>query len=237
LLVGLPVGKNDLYPFVYETLELLGISKEDLIFVNKNTLYKRIIVGSSLTHNRQSQNPPHNAIYDIFDRLKDAVSDEIDSDRIYVSRRTWHDTDAGNIGTDYTKERMCVNENKVVEIFKEFDFNEVFCEKLSMRSKISLFKSADYIAGPIGGGLSNVLFSNSSTKVISIDSPEFFEINKRLQYAMSHTKLYHFDNTSFVDRKEPIEISDYSLSISGGMNSHWQVDTNKLYAYLKNTIK
>ena len=33
---------------------------------------------------------------------------------------------------DYTKERMCINEDEVVELFKSYGYKEVFCENLSM---------------------------------------------------------------------------------------------------------
>ena len=86
LLINVPDGKNDLHKFVYETLELLGITKDDLIFLDKGTKYEHVIVGSSLTHNRMSLEPPHEAVFSLFSSMvgiKDCI------DRVYVSRRTW----------------------------------------------------------------------------------------------------------------------------------------------------
>ena len=45
---------------------------------------------------------------------------------------------------------------------------------------------------------------------------------------MEHTQLSHFDCTSFIDKKEETVDDLGSLSISGGMNSQWEVDLNKL---------
>ena len=51
---------------------------------------------------------------------------------------------------------------------------------------------------------------------------------------MMHTQLFHFNETEFVEKlKESIESKD-SLSISGGLNSPWRVNLNKLEMYLKN---
>ena len=57
-------------------------------------------------------------------------------ERIYISRRTWTIEKTENIGTDYTQKRMCVNEDEVVELFKQYGFKEIFCENLSMKDKI-----------------------------------------------------------------------------------------------------
>ena len=222
-----PDGKDDLYPFVYETLSLLGITKDDLVFLNKDTKYKELIVGSSLTHNRMSSAPPHSKVFSIIDSMEGGFGYE-GYEKIYVSRRTWTQNKSENIGTDYTTQRMCVNEDEVVEILNDYGFKEIFCENYSMKDKIGIFRTAKVVVGPIGGGMSNVLFCKPSTRVISINSPEFFKVNERLLYALNHTDLYMFDDTKFVDRKEDIVTNKNALSISGGMNSPWKVDLDKL---------
>ena len=45
---------------------------------------------------------------------------------------------------------------------------------------------------------------------------------------MMHTNLYHFDDTEFVEKIEESVESDSALSISGGLNSPWKVNLNKL---------
>jgi capsular polysaccharide biosynthesis protein len=225
LLVSPPAGQEDLYPFVYETLQLLGITKDDLIFLDSNTKYSTMLIGSSLTHNRMSLDPPHRGMFQVLESIKGTPSDK---EKIYISRRTSTQNESNNIGTDFTKQRAFVNEGEVVELFKDYGFEEVFCESLSMKEKIGLFQSVKFVAGPIGGGLSNVIFCSPKTRVLSINSPEFFSINKRLEFALRHTDLHHFDDTSFVERKEEHIPNKNSLSIAGGFNSPWQVNINSL---------
>jgi len=153
---------------------------------------------------------------------------EISEEKVYISRRTWTQPHNPNIGTDYTQKRKCVNEDEVVDIFNKYGFKEIFCENLTMKEKVGLFRNAKVVAGASGGGMSNVLFCENDTKVISINSPEFFEVNKRLEHAMAHTKLKHFDYTNFVDRQEDTITGKNSLSIAGGMNSPWKVDLKRL---------
>jgi len=229
ILISPSDGESDLYPFVYETLELLGITKDDLIFLNAETEYETIIIGSSLTHNRMSLKPPHSNVFHMMDSMPGTPST---TKRIYVSRRTWTREKSNNIGTDYTNQRRCVNEDRLVEMLKDYGFEEVFCEDLNMEEKIGLFRNAEFVIGPIGGGLSNVLFCKPGTNVISINSPEFFPTNERLKYALNHTNLIMFDDTEFVDRKKDVITGTNALSISGGMNSPWRVDITKLRKYL-----
>jgi len=230
LLVSPPEGKEDLYPFVWESLELLGITRKDVVFLNPETLYNTVVVGSSLTHNGLSNTLPHSGVFDIINRMK---GDYQGPEKIYISRRTWLHNNFDNIGTNYTERRRCVNEDEVAELFKSHGYEEVFCENMTMKEKIGLFNSAKYVAGPIGGGMCNAIFSPPETKVISINSPLFFDVNTRFEYSMAHTQLHHFNDTEFVEKLEESVDSDGALSISGGLNSPWKVNLNKLALFLK----
>ena len=231
LLINVPEGKGDLYPFVYETLSLLGIKKEDLIFLDRETQYETMVIASSLTHNRMSLEPPHEGVFSIINSMEGDILNK--EEKIYVSRRTWTQPKSDNIGTDYTTERMCMNEDDVVDLLQSHGFKEIFCENFSMKEKIGMFRFAKFVVGPIGGGMSNVLVCKPDTKVISINSPEFFKINKRLEYALNHTNLYMFNDTKFVNRKKGLVTDENALSISGGMNSPWVVDLDKLKDMVK----
>jgi len=212
LLVSPPEGKDDLYPFVWESLELLGIRRKDVVFLNPETLYNTVVVGSSLTHNGLSNTPPHSGVFDIINRMK---GDYQGPEKIYISRRTWLHNNLENIGTNYTERRRCVNEDEVAELFKSHGYEEVFCENMTMKEKIGLFNSAKYVAGPI-------------------NSPLFFDVNTRFEYSMAHTQLHHFNDTEFVEKVEESVDSDGALSISGGLNSPWKVNLNTLETFIKN---
>ena len=225
LLVSPPEGKDDLYPFVWDSLELLGITRKDVVFLDTDVMYNRVCVSSSLTHNGLSNCPPHKGVFEVLNQMK---SDYVGPEKIYISRRTWLNGDTSNIGTNYTERRKCVNEDEVAQMFIDQGFKEIFCENLTMEEKIGMFRSAKYVAGPIGGGMCNVIFSPPETKVLSINSPTFFDVNFRFGYSMEHTDLTHFEYTEFTDKQEESVESDGSLSISGGLNSPWKVDLNKL---------
>ena len=205
-----------------------------MIFLDTNVLYNRVCIGSSLTHNGLSNCPPHKGVFEILNRMK---SDYVGPEKIYISRRTWLHNDTSNIGTNYTERRRCVNEDQVARLFSMHGFTEVFCENLTMSEKIGMFRNAKYIAGPIGGGMCNVIFSPPETRVLSINSPTFFDVNYRFRFSMEHTDMIDFDYTEFVDHQAETIDGDSALSVSGGLNSPWQVDLNKLSKFLDKWIQ
>lgn len=233
LLCNFPYGQNAHFDFFYDTLSCLGIPRNRVIFPKHGVLYQKMYLGSSLTHNRYSSDPPHPLAQSIYKRFKAKQSQP---KRIYLSRRTWTKVDKNrNIGTDYTLSRKCVNEDNVFAIFDRFGFEEIFCEDYTIQEKVSIFRNAEIVAGPMGGGFANVLFSRPETTVLCINSPDFFRINERLYHSLQHASVQHFNSTKFL-RKSPSQSSANSLSVTGGFNSPWEVDLVLLEQMLKNLI-
>ena len=79
----------------------------------------------------------------------------------------------------------------------------------------------------------NTIFSNCLTKVISINSPTFFDINTRFEYSMAHTQLYHFNDTEFAGDVTGWVDGQGALSISGGLNSPWKVNMDSLKRFVE----
>ena len=58
LLMNFSYGKSNFYRFVKEFLDLLNISDDDIIIVDKNTEYRKVFISSSYTHEYDSNKPP-----------------------------------------------------------------------------------------------------------------------------------------------------------------------------------
>jgi hypothetical protein len=116
--------------------------------------------------------------------------------KIYISRRSHLHNNTQNMGTNYTTRRRCINEDEVVDLFCSHDYKEIFCENLTTDEKISLFARATHVAGFIGGGMANLLFSNPATIVTCIETPEFLKINQRFIHSMDHTKITYLPITA-----------------------------------------
>lgn len=186
--------------FVLEFLEMLNISEDDLIYPNTKTIYSKIFVSSSYTHDGLSNSPPRQEIYSLYKNLANKVeANDHYPKKIYVSRRSYKHGNYENIGTNYTTRRKLVNEDELVYFLASKGYLEVFTELLSTQEKIALFKNCTHVVGPIGGGLCNVLFSKPETKLISIVSPHFLDINARFCYSFANVKVDYFKDTKHVE--------------------------------------
>jgi hypothetical protein len=198
--------KNSFYSFVTEFLELLSIMKDDIILVDNATKYKEIYVSTSYTHDIDSNLPPRQEIYDFYRDIVENVKQkhgQIETPaKIYVSRRTWLHNDFSNIGTNYTTRRKLTNEDEIVDRLCEEGFVEVFTEKLSTIEKVLYFANATHVVGAIGGGISNVLFSQKKTKLEALVSPTFLDVNSRFKYSLTGVDVYYNMNSEHVEKTE-----------------------------------
>lgn len=199
-------SKNTFYKFVNEMLELLNINKNDIILVDPNTIYSEIYISTSYTHDIDSNLPPRQEIYDLYKTLVNNVKMNFSlketPKKIYVSRRTWLHNDYSNIGTNYTCRRKFCNEDEFVEKLLNEDYVEVFTEKLSTIEKILYFSNATHVIGAIGGGISNVLFSNSNLYLEAIISPTFLDVNSRFKYSLEKVNVNYNYNTKHIETNE-----------------------------------
>jgi len=201
LLVNYPNSSmRQFYRFVSDTLNILGISETDFIFVNNNILYDTVYISSSYTHGIDSNLPPRKEIYDLYNLMVSKVNLDYNTPKkIYVSRRSWIHGDTSNMGTNYTNRRKLDIENELVDLLVKNDYTEVFPESLTMLEKIHLFSNAEKIIGPIGGGLCNVLFSKKQCELIAIISPEFFNVNERFTFSLNNVNLFLFDDVKHTE--------------------------------------
>ena len=243
--------KNDFYPFIYEFLEILNITKKDIILIDKNTIYTEIYISTSYTHDIDSNLPPRREIYDFYQDMVSIVSQKLSKkiiktpNKIYISRRTWLHNDFSNIGTNYTTRRKLVNEDELVIYLKSDGYEEIFTENLTTIEKIVYFANATHIVGAIGGGISNVLFSPKTTKLEVLVSPTFLDVNNRFKYSLDCVDVHynynseHVENTEFktymrvklkdgtiVGEIENIMNNKLLISYTDGSNTGWNSENN-----------
>lgn len=203
----LPQG-HKLLPFQEQTFRVLGLNPDTFEYAEEGVEYGTLYIASSLTHGqtadgRKTSNlPPSYEATAIWRRLVQAAHGSLRG-KYYISRRSWVHGLTDNIGTNYTTRRRCLNEDAVVALCERYGYKEIFCELMSMEEKIALFASASHIAGFIGGGLANLLFSGPGVKVACIETPEFLRINERFSYLMDHTDITYLQATRLANHEGP----------------------------------
>lgn len=205
LLVNYPnKDKAEFYRFNEEFLFKI-VKNNDIIIHNENNIYEFLYISTSLTHGGLSNSPPRKEIFEIyntiikninFDNIQDIYKEKSKYKKLYISRRTYLNNDTSNIGTDYTSRRKMINEDELVDELNKKGFQEIFAENLNTDEKIYLFSNAEQIVGSIGGGMANLLFSQSLVKSYIIVSPYFLDINYRFKYSMENTNIQYFYETN-----------------------------------------
>ena len=207
LLMQLPnPQKEEMYRFVLEFLEILGITDQDIVIADTETEYSSVYISTSYTHDIDSNLPPRKEIFDFYKQIVNIVKKKYGSkttpQKLYISRRSWLHNDFSNIGTNYTTRRKLVNEDELVNKLIKEGFEEIFAEKLTTIEKIQYFSNATHVVGAIGGGLANVLFSKVTTKLKAIISPTFLDVNKRFQFCLDCVDVEYDKKTSHVEKTE-----------------------------------
>lgn len=215
-------NKCVLYKFVIEFLDILGIVEGDYIIINKNTMYTKVYISTSYTHDNKSEYPPRKEIFDLYnDIVNICISKNTIHNfpkKVYISRRTWENKDNSNIGTNYTTRRKLDIEDELVDVLEKNGYEEVFTESMTTSDKVIMFSKADVIIGSIGGGLCNVLYCTKRTKLISIISPTFLDINKRFLYSFNNVQTTYFDKTRHLENgpwKKYMRVECKELNIVG----------------------
>lgn len=80
--------------------------------------------------------------------------------RLYISRNK-------------SSNRRLINEEEVINILLNYDFEVINLELLSVKQQAELLSQAEIIISPHGSGLSNLVFCQSNTKVIEIFAPNY----------------------------------------------------------------
>ena len=197
-------SKKEFYRFVSEFLQILNITSDDIIIVDKNTKYDEIYISDSFTHGKDSNLPPRSEIYDLYRKMVSIVKElklvgEELPKKIYISRRTWLNNDTSNIGTNYTTRRKMECEDELVDILVSNGYTEIFTETLSTIDKILLFDQASDVIGSIGGGLCNILFSKKGCRLISICSPTFLDVNNRFKFCFTNVETLYYENSFHIE--------------------------------------
>lgn len=103
-----------------------------------------------------------NAINHFLDDSVNCSKSESDRKKLFISRK--HDS----CYVPLNPARSILNEDKVIDIFRNHDFSIVRMEDFDCASKIHLLSQCSVIAGGFGSGLHNSILSTRKPRVISI---------------------------------------------------------------------
>tara|TARA_B100001287_G_C22686384_1_gene533920 strand:+ start:5721 stop:6710 length:990 start_codon:yes stop_codon:yes gene_type:complete len=136
--------------FVLKTLEILNINFK--IYSNNKLLKVKELYLTS--HTAIAGNYNSEIIYELQRELNKG-NHASSGKRYWISRR-------------YAARRHLNNEEKLYDIFEEFDIEIIYPEKIDFYEQIKLFRNAEFIGGIHGAGLVNMLFMEMGNSILEI---------------------------------------------------------------------
>jgi capsular polysaccharide biosynthesis protein len=146
-------------PIVTESLELLGIPHNKLIFIDptKHFQVKNLVVPSL----PGSTGTPPPWIYTFLrESFLQYKADIPPISKLYVSRSK-------------ARYRNVTNEEDVLAYLTEIGFVPVWLEDYDFVTQIALFSNAEFIVAPHGAGLTNLIWCQPGAKLLEVFSPNY----------------------------------------------------------------
>ena len=140
---------ENLNAFQQESLSLYQIPEEKRVYFNQQNLRIKHLYAPTI-----GNFSPHQ-LAAVRQRLLLATGTQVQNTgrRIYVSRRD-------------VSSRRIINENELLNVLKDDDFEFVELNQMPLSEQIKLFAQASVICGPHGAGLSNILFAPENSLLI-----------------------------------------------------------------------
>jgi capsular polysaccharide biosynthesis protein len=172
------------YLFIFESLSILGISRERVIEADFQVASVEKLV---LAHAAQYTGLPSKVhLCNIHKKLRTSVLGNHDTTisyrKVYISRAK--------------VARGIINEEEIFSILSDYGFERLFCEDLSFVEQVKIFAETSVIVGPHGAGMYNQVFCNSNTIIIEIYNREYWNQSTRTISSLLGNLHWHiFGNT------------------------------------------
>jgi hypothetical protein len=152
------VNRLGWHPFQQETLNMCGISEEQLIECDEHIQLKarRLVVPSMGGFSGHMPKLICKLLRETL--LSQGGLVQSYYRRLYISR-------------SLAENRRIMNEQEVIGLLQAFDFQPLNLETMTVAEQISAFASAEAIVAPHGAGLANLVFCRPGTKVIELFHP------------------------------------------------------------------
>ena len=146
------------YAFQEEALQRLGIDKAKVIQVGDDDHFQAeaLVVPAVRHDNSKVSRSDMEFVRRLY--LPAGAASPKAFRRLYVSRR-----DAAF--------RRILNEHELMPVLKEHGFEEVSMSKMSVADQAKLFSEAEFLIGPNGSALANLVFAHPSCQVVEFFAP------------------------------------------------------------------
>ena len=152
-----------------ESLSLLGISPENYIVCKNKIVAKELVIPSF------PDPPSYTDLNWLRQEMTETITQTKNDRRIHISR------------SDATRRRL-QNEDELLAVLDEFEFESHVLSNLTVREQIRLFSEAEMIVGAHGAGFTNIIYGSDLSVI------ELFGDEKRTTFfQLSHILNHNYD--------------------------------------------
>ena len=144
-------------PWYDDFFDLLNISKERILFIEKPTQFRRVIVPEEAVHSWHYYTDKYLVPYNYLQTSADAVCQIDTPSKIFLIRSRWSKT-----ATD------CINETYFVDFFQKKGYVAVALEDLPLAQQIHMVAHAEKIVAIMGSLTHWALFCKPATKFLML---------------------------------------------------------------------
>ena len=207
-----------------QTLEMLGVKRSNLIFNSmfygnsKHFFRFKKLYLPTFFKNTQFSTFVRDSYLKFFTENSILKQDRNSPKLIYVSRQK-----------EQRRKRRVVNNQEVEKCVKRFGFETIYAEDLSFEEQANLFYNADFVLGPHGAGIANIVFCRPKTKLL------VFEYKKRTEFKglanICQMKPIILPTEQYIDEAYEREHPEFPSRFRDFI-----VDTNRLESCLKDAL-
>lgn len=162
-----------------EFFELLGIKQSDIIYVEKNIKFKKVVVPENSTIITQYYTDEFMLpFYEISKKIKPYNN----VNKVYFTR-----------GSLPEKHGITIGEKNIENCFRKNGFKIFAPEKLNLYKMISLLKGAECLAGLVGTLTHNFIFANPKTKILLLNREEYLNPSQEMIRQELRQKVSYID--------------------------------------------
>ena len=191
-------GSSD-YPF--DLARAFGVRRRNTVRVDEGNVFFESIILATQSYILQKRISTR--FWTVAGRIRDRyapdAADRAASERLYVSRRG-----AGK--------RRLLEEAAVEDLFRERGFAVLHPERASIAEQVRAFAAAAWVAGPVGSGLYNSIFSPADVRRIIL-APAWFYTPNDVLMSRVHGPRYLFGGGPEHPKRAMVE--DWSIDVDG----------------------
>lgn len=165
------------FNFITESLKILGVKDQQILTINKksNLKIKELILPILSNLDLVSINQLRDKLTKNIKNVKSEFGN-----KIYISRQG-------------QKLRFIENEIEITELLNKYGFKRVVMENYSYQDQIAICNNSQYVIGPHGAGLTNILFMKKNSTLLELSAKndnDFFNGFYILANMLGHNYLY-----------------------------------------------